>query len=51
MYEIFARLLAERGLKPADITRETGINQLYLANGKRVRASQIRKNLLKSLNS
>jgi hypothetical protein len=43
MYEIYERLLKEKGCKTADVAKETGI-KLYFQNGKRVKVLQ---NLIK----
>ena len=47
MYEIFARLLAERGLKPADITRETGINSTVFSEWKKGKSKPNTEKLIK----
>lgn len=50
MYEIFAKLLAERGLKPADITRETGINSTVFSEWKKGKSKPNTEKLIKIAN-
>lgn len=43
MYEIFAKLLEEKGLKAADVTRATGIKSPVFSEWKRAKADQTLK--------
>ncbi len=46
MYEIYLRLLEERGLRTADVCRATGISQTAMANWKKRRSKLGTKNAL-----
>ena len=46
MYEIYLKLLEERGLRTADVCRETGISQTTMANWKKRRSKLGTKNAL-----
>lgn len=46
MYEIYLRLLAERGVKTADVCRATGISQTTIANWKKRRGKLGTKNAI-----
>lgn len=46
MYEIYLRLLAERGVKTADVCRATGISQTTMANWKKRRGKLGTKNAM-----
>ena len=41
MYEIFEKLLAEKGVKTADVTRATGISSTVFSEWKKDRASRL----------
>lgn len=50
MYEIFAKLLAERGLKAADVTRATGIKSPVFSEWKKGRSKPNAEKMLKIAN-
>jgi transcriptional regulator with XRE-family HTH domain len=50
MYEIFERLLTEKGLKPADITRATGIKSSVFSDWKKGRSKPNTEKMIKIAN-